>query len=90
MLPVYTLQLPKEGMDVILAGLNELPLKIARGVYDSALRQFQEQEQAAMQQESMQRVAAAADQHKQVAAQQQANAQQTEPASEVGDTADVK
>ena len=45
-LPVYTVSGPKQVFDVILAALNELPHKIARGPYDAVLRQLQEQEAA--------------------------------------------
>jgi hypothetical protein len=51
MLDLYTLQLPKAGMDIILAGLNELPHKVVRGVYDSTLRQLQDQEQKFIQEQ---------------------------------------
>ena len=44
MLESYTLTLPKSGMDAVIAGLNELPYKIARPVIEEALRQFIAQE----------------------------------------------
>ena len=52
MLPSYTITLSKEGMDIILSGLGELPHKVARGVYDSTLRQLQEQEQQSVRQQA--------------------------------------
>lgn len=43
-LSVYYLKFPKEGMDIILAGLNELPHKVSRPVFDAVLQQLQAQE----------------------------------------------
>lgn len=45
-LPVYTISGPKEVFNVILAALNELPHKVARGPYDAVLKQLQDQEAA--------------------------------------------
>ncbi|NUX58650.1 hypothetical protein [Paraburkholderia youngii] len=47
MIESYTLTLPKGGMDAVLAGLSELPYKVAQPIRDEALRQFIEQEAAA-------------------------------------------
>lgn len=43
-LDMYNAQFPKEGMDVLIAGLNELPHKIARPVFDALLLQLKAQE----------------------------------------------
>jgi len=45
----YTLRLNKNGMDIIVAALTEIPYKLAKPVLDEAMRQFVEQEAAAAQ-----------------------------------------
>lgn len=47
MVNVYQLNLAKQGMDVIVAALAELPYKHAKPVLDECMRQFMEQEAAA-------------------------------------------
>jgi hypothetical protein len=47
MVESYTLTLPKAGMDLIIAGLSELPYKAAKPVLEEAMRQFIAQEAAA-------------------------------------------
>ena len=47
MVNTYTLNLPKQGMDIIVAALSELPYKVSKPVLDEAMRQFVAQEQAA-------------------------------------------
>jgi hypothetical protein len=42
----YQLSLTKQGMDVIVAGLAELPYKLAKPVLDECMRQFIAQEAA--------------------------------------------
>lgn len=51
-LPIYEVKLPKEGFDLILGALNELPHKTVRGVLDEILQQLRDQEAAADQLES--------------------------------------
>jgi hypothetical protein len=46
---MYQLNLNKQGMDVIVAGLAELPYKLAKPVLDECMRQFMAQEAAAEQ-----------------------------------------
>jgi hypothetical protein len=46
MVNIYTLNLPKQGMDVIVQALSELPYRVAKPVLDEAMRQFVAQEQA--------------------------------------------
>jgi hypothetical protein len=52
MVNTYTLNLPKQGMDVIVAALSEMPYKLAKPVLDEAMRQFVAQEEAAIQAEA--------------------------------------
>lgn len=47
MLNNYTLTLNKQGMDIIVAALAEMPYKHSQPVMDEAMRQFVAQESAA-------------------------------------------
>jgi hypothetical protein len=43
----YTLTLPKQGMDIIIQALADVPYRVSKPVIDEAMRQFTEQEAAA-------------------------------------------
>lgn len=47
MIETYTLTLPKAGMDLVIAGLAELPYRSAKPFIEEAMRQFIAQEAAA-------------------------------------------
>jgi hypothetical protein len=49
MVNLYQLSLTKQGMDVVVAALSELPYKLAKPVLDECMRQFIAQEAAAEQ-----------------------------------------
>lgn len=51
MLNVYTLNLPKQMMDVLLAAVVELPYRVSKPVVDEMMAQFGAQEQASIAQQ---------------------------------------